>query len=382
MNSKDSGVKHVTDSTRTGPTGLPPKSRLAERVREAIRAELLRGRWAKTLPPERHLAEEFGVSRPSLHLALCALQKEGLIETETRQPWRVVRRAGRARVAKRRAEVLLLRLSRLKHDLASDALWTDRLRQKLHRIGLGLTLSDPFVKGMKDLDKTLSAFDAEKRPSFYILASVPPAVHRWFQVRGLPALIFGTRASEMTLPMVDIEHNVTVRHAVDYLLRRGHRRIGLLNLPPTGIGATSLTETFLRHCAAWSRGKVEAIVETAVERPLATEAAVRRMFTRTRPPTAVLSADLEITIGLYTLLAQLGFRIPQAVSVIALFYWPMLDFLWPTPTCYRFSWDTVAGRMARIIENHRRLGVLPDTSTSMIPSLREGKSVATIDGEG
>jgi LacI family transcriptional regulator len=374
-----SQTPHGKPSPTSSPTQLPLKSRLAERVCEAVRTEIRRGRWRAHLPPERQLASEFQVSRPTLHLALSVLQREGLLRTEPRQPWQVVRRgaAGSAE-SKRRPEIILLRLSRIKRDLASDVLWTDPLRQKLHRIGLGLTLADPFTKGMQNFDKRLSAFDREHHPSFYILASVPPLVHRWFELQRVPALIFGSRATGVRLPTVDIDHNVTARHAVDYLLRRGHRRIGLLNLPPTGIGAVTLTETFVRHCGDWPRGKVEAMVETALERPPAIESAVRRMFACARPPTAVLTADMEMTIGLYTLLAQLGLRIPQSVSVFPLFYWPTLDFLWPTPTCYRFSWETVANRMTRIISNYLRLGVLPNSYVRMIPSLREGRSVATI----
>jgi len=55
------------------------RSRTAERLRQ----DLLGGRWApgETLPPERRLAEELGVSRPTLRGALATLGAEGLVRS-------------------------------------------------------------------------------------------------------------------------------------------------------------------------------------------------------------------------------------------------------------------------------------------------------------
>ncbi len=55
------------------------RSRTAERLRQ----DLLGGRWApgETLPPERRLAEELGVSRPTLRGAHATLDAEGLVRS-------------------------------------------------------------------------------------------------------------------------------------------------------------------------------------------------------------------------------------------------------------------------------------------------------------
>src|ERR1041384_5437129 len=193
---------------------LPAKSRLAERVREAIREEIQRGRSKERLPPERHLAGAFQVSRPTLHLALHALERDGLLGREERKPWRIIEtNRPHAHARDRQPEVMLLRYGRIYADQTTLLLLTDPLRQKLHRLGLGLSIMDPFTKGLNALPKTLTALDAEYRPIFYVLSSVPPEVHRWFNARRLPALVFGTRAPDVQLPCVDIDHGVTVRHA-------------------------------------------------------------------------------------------------------------------------------------------------------------------------
>jgi len=53
------------------------------RTADRLRHDLLEGRWApgETLPPERRLAEELGVSRPTLRGALATLDAEGLVRS-------------------------------------------------------------------------------------------------------------------------------------------------------------------------------------------------------------------------------------------------------------------------------------------------------------
>jgi DNA-binding FadR family transcriptional regulator len=52
------------------------------RTTDRLRQDLLRGRWSpgQTLPPERSLAAELGVSRPTLRGALATLHSEGLVQ--------------------------------------------------------------------------------------------------------------------------------------------------------------------------------------------------------------------------------------------------------------------------------------------------------------
>jgi len=368
-------MKHSSPPTR--PPTLPLKSRLAERVLEALRAEVLRGRWQGQLPPERQLAADFEVSRPTLHLALRALEREGLVEAVRRQPWRIVARSEPHGSVPRRPEVTVLLPTRIRLDLTAQSPWLDPLRHKLHRLGLDLAVRDPFAKEMRNVERTLQEFDARHRSTFYVLASVPTAVQRWFQSCPMPALVFGSRARGVQLPAVDIDHDMTVRHATEYLLRRGHRRVALLNLPPTALGSTIANETFLRTCREWPKGNVEPTIQTTLSRPVSVEAAVRRGLAKGRTPTAFITMDFEMTISLYTILGQIGLRIPRDVSVVCCYYWPTLDFLCPRPTCYRFSWPTVANRMARIVRNHLHLGSLPNTVTKTIPTLREGLSVSS-----
>src|SRR5690606_41399565 len=60
--------------------GTSPK--LYQRVANSIVAEIRSGKYPRgeRLPPERELAEEFGVSRPTVREAMIALEIRGIVE--------------------------------------------------------------------------------------------------------------------------------------------------------------------------------------------------------------------------------------------------------------------------------------------------------------
>jgi DNA-binding LacI/PurR family transcriptional regulator/DNA-binding transcriptional regulator YhcF (GntR family) len=371
-------VKHGSEQIGAN-RDRPLKSLLPERVRDAIRSDIQRGRWSGQLPSERRLAQEFQISRPTVHTALCALQAEGLVRARSGEAWYIIQRStDKPRTTVRRAEVALVRYAKMWPDMTSLLPLTDSLRQKLHRLGYGLLLADASVHGAKGLEKTLGKIDAEYQPSFYLLSSVPPEVHRWFERRETPAIVLGSRLPDVRLPAIEFDPETTFRHAVQYLLRRGHRRIALLNVPLASTGTERVNHSFLKTCADWRDGEVQGVIHNTVARPPSIESAVRRMLGHTRPPTAVIAPHLDFVIGMYSVAGELGFHIPRDVSVLSTCYWPVLDCLRPVPTCYIFSWENMASRVARLISNYLRLGVWPTTFWNLQPTLREGDSVATL----
>ena len=102
------------------------------------------------------------------------------------------------------------------------------------------------------------------------------------------------------------------------------------------------------------------------------------MMSSASPPTAVVVTDLELALGLYTTLGQLGYSIPRDISLIVTGQSPTLDFARPFPTCYEFSWDVLAQRITKLVESHCRLGSWPHQHWKILPKLREGASVATL----
>lgn len=79
------GVKHLASSNGGDARLIVPikKTRVAQEVADRIRVLLLDGTFppGQPLPSERHLAEQFGVSRGSIRDALRTLETIGLLET-------------------------------------------------------------------------------------------------------------------------------------------------------------------------------------------------------------------------------------------------------------------------------------------------------------
>lgn len=206
---------------------------------------------------------------------------------------------------------------------------------------------------------------------------LPPTAHRWLEKHKLPTVILGTPAPDIQLPAVDMNSEATIRHAVEYLLRRGHWKIALLDLPTSQmVGSMKLYDAFEKSCALSRHRTVERFVETSTTRPTALESAVQRMWARTNPPTAIIVTNLELTIGLYTIFGQRGLRIPRDVSILCFYHWPILDALRPLPSCYKLSWPMLANRIVRMISEYQRIGVWPNRFWKLLPTLREGDSVA------
>src|SRR5260370_10465888 len=62
--------------------GPPDTQKLYQQIARAIAAAIVEGRYAPgdKLPSERELADEFGVSRPTIRDAMIALEFQGLVE--------------------------------------------------------------------------------------------------------------------------------------------------------------------------------------------------------------------------------------------------------------------------------------------------------------
>ena len=354
---------------------LPLKSRLAERVRETIRTDLLRGRWSKTLPSERHLSAEYGISRPTLHLGLCLLEDDGLIRFRRGQPWEILYKRRKPAQGVQRPEVVVVRNAKLKPDITSFLPLIDMLRHELHRMGLDLVVVDALLQGVENLNRTLLAIEAERRARFYLLLSVPAAVHRWFQARDLRAVILGSRTTDVTLPAIEFDSIVAIQHAIDYLMRRGHRQIGLFIHRLVAVGDAAVTRIFVETCAARKDQGLQGVRQTCVAFPPSVKSAAHKLLARAQMPSAVIATDLELVIGLYATAAGLGIHIPSQLSVVSTAYLPILDYLSPVPTCYQFHWEKMANQAIRIIRDSQRLGEWPNKFCQLLPTLREGESV-------
>lgn len=102
--------------------------------------------------------------------------------------------------------------------------------------------------------------------------------------------------------------------AVKYLIAAGHRRIGLIGSEPDSY--PSIAERRQGYLAAIEQHHLEPFIEDSVlERPEAYEA-TQRLMARVPDITALFACNDNVAIGVVNALQDMGFRVPDQVSVI------------------------------------------------------------------
>lgn len=124
---------------------------------------------------------------------------------------------------------------------------------------------------------------------------------------------------------VTLDNRAAARMAMEYLIRSGHRRIGIVTGRPGISISTDRLEGYREALAEAGIGFTEDLAACGDFRiDTAIEATVALLHRRPRP-TAIFSTSNLTTIGVMRAIAEQGFRCPQDISVAAID-----DFEWAT----------------------------------------------------
>ena len=203
----------------------------AERIRELI----LTGTWSESLPGERTLADELGVSRPVLRKALLELDREGWVKISQGKATRIRRKTFAKNGAQRNAarSIRLLSPLPIREMPPLVVCWIDELRERLGGAGYDFDL---LVQPSLFRARSSRVVGEELAPhpnATWILYRANEFLQRWFAANGLPSLVAGSTFREIGLSSVDLDHRAVCRHAVGTLLGRGRRKPALV-IPDSG----------------------------------------------------------------------------------------------------------------------------------------------------
>ena len=154
---------------------------------------------------------------------------------------------------------------------------------------------------------------------------------------------------------VSIDSELAAHQVVDYLLRLGHRRIGIIAGPPWSSG-------IIERLAGYRRALVEAglpiendlivsgsgstpadvAVVSAVGRREAGRVATEQLLGLHRPPTALFTTNNQLTMGAFEAIRGLGLRVPEDIALAG-----FDDFEWG---------DLVSPRITRVAQPSNELG--------------------------
>lgn len=221
--------------------------------------------------------------------------------------------------------------------------------------------------------KALKQLIEETNIQYWILQQAPLELQRWFQDKGIPAMIAGTAFEGIHLPHVDLDNAAVCRHAVGRLIARGRRIICYLAQSPVMAGDIRSESGFLDAIA----GKDE--IRGKVVRSDGTPDGVRRkieaIFASKHPPDAFLVDKSSDAYTVVSPLSRMGIRVPKDVSVIC--RTESIDFPYMVPTIAHYSRNIpdVARRTAELALKLISGETVADKGVFLIPDFVQGESL-------
>ncbi|MFV0427781.1 MAG: LacI family DNA-binding transcriptional regulator [Beutenbergiaceae bacterium] len=172
-----------------------------------------------------------------------------------------------------------------------------------------------------------------------MIDGVPP-----LHTAGLP-LVFLNSVQEGGSGSVTFDDEQAAILATEHLLALGHRRIGF-------IGGRRSTYTSIRRHGGYVRAMSEAEVaidEVAVSwlgyTPSEGASALAQIMSLPEPPTALVVANINASLGAMLEARRHGLRIPEDLSIVAIHDSSIAEVSWPPLTTVRMPWQTL-GRYA------------------------------------
>ena len=357
---------------------VPERNSLLSATTSVLRDAIRAGEWEQELPGERKLCERMQVGRDTLRLALKQLEREGLIgkgDPGRRRPilWKGDDAKGGERKVGRGTVVYLTphRLERLTETTLAEI---DLVRGHLADGGFRLEILNSPAFGMKRPATSLKKLLAEQGAAAWILHQSTGPMQQWFIENAVPCLLHGLPQEGIDLPFVDLDYFAIGRHAGGFLSGRGHEKIALLR-PGSPLRGLDLAEAGLREAL-----RVPPIVvkDVGANDPKILGRQIDLLLQLDARPTAIVVTRSRQVLTTLTHLGQLGLRVPEDLSIVALDYDPYLDHLLPQVACYRVDVNHAARIVVRKTMELAGSGATTRTTQALMPDFFPGDSVAKI----
>jgi LacI family transcriptional regulator len=178
---------------------------------------------------------------------------------------------------------------------------------------------------------------------------------------------------------VMIDDRAAARTAVEYLLERGHRKIGLINGLLTSLTARLREEGYQAALQAAGIAPRAGWITRLGYQVSTAAPAVDRVMSRRDPPTALLVANVNAALGVLTRARHLGYRVPEDLSVIGIHDAWTADHTWPPLTTVRMPLYDLGTRAVAALKDRLSGSEGADYIVATVPpQLIERESVASL----
>lgn len=349
--------------------GMMSYDNRAEQVAASIRDKILSRELTDPLPPSRVWCRELEVGRPTLLAALKILEHAGFLHMTARGA-KIARSRKKSKTgstakpspspAKNHAarphwKARFLYYGRNYKEIQQGSKWFLALSWALQRHDIRLAL-----ERCNAVRLTAVATNKASHEELCFLQSLPAPYQSLFVQHGKPAVIVGYAGQDVALPYVTPDLSNSTRHAVLRLLRRGFRRLVIINLAAREEGVTRSIDSFLTACADWPHQPVSAEVVRVWNDLESQRSVIRRLAARTKKPCGFIIFS-PVSVGmLITALLERGISIPKEAEIVALEYTHgEISFSAPV-TLYEFPAQRFAKTISSICLHYFESGELPN----------------------
>lgn len=292
--------------------GQPLFVAVKQRVREGIRD----GRFSGKLPPERDLAEAFGVSYMTLRRAIGDLVEDGVLRREQGRGTFVVPRTS---FVERTGCVGMILAGRV-YDGTVNPVYgaifqgvVGEAERHRYAVMVAHSAADLLVSTSKDLSDR-----RRHRVDGIIVGAVDDAILKTVRkVKDVVPVVLVDGADErLKLPSVVSDHAAASAAIVEHLAGLGHRRIAYVAGPEDSHSGRARREAFAAALAAQGLALDPALLRIGDWWYSAGEWGVRQFLDHRQPPTAIVCANDTMAIGAMNELHARGVSVPDDISVV------------------------------------------------------------------
>jgi DNA-binding Lrp family transcriptional regulator len=293
----------------------------------------MKRRWIETMPGRDRLAEELGVSRKTVALALTKLEEEGLL-------------VGQGAGSKRR--IVLSKVTEGVHPLRIEILIDDTaaqgeimmvdFRHALEAAGHSVRFSP---KGLNDLKmdvKSVAGLANKSDAEAWVVVAASREVLAWFAAQPTPVFaLFGRRRS-LKIASVGPDKVAIYRSVARELHQLGHRRIVLLAREMGRLPEPRPPEAaFLEELRSLGQTVGKYNIPDWEDNKEGFHTVLNSLFERT-PPTALMIDEVFLMAAAQQFLAQRCLQVPEDVSLICADPDPAFD--WCEPSISHIAWSS------------------------------------------
>ena len=285
-------------------------------IEEILRTEILSGKLCQSLPPERKLAERFGVSYLTVRRAVGNLVEKGLLSREhgrgifVSTPDReVTRTSGLGFVVPERVLGAMGNISPFYLEIFSGAVF------QAQKYGYHLIIESDIEKlvplGNKGGARKVDAILA-------VSTDYPEVFHE--AAKFVPVVMLGYNYSGGNFPSVFIDDFAGAQKAVNHLIAKGHRRIA-------HVVENKQNMSFYSRLCGYRKALEDAGIELRPEYEIPNrtgyEEALFALMRGENPPTAVFCANDGSGLHIIKEAPNYGLKVPDDISIVGfdnLFY--------------------------------------------------------------